>query len=398
MTHSTIYLTDRQSQLSQWRRHFHQHPEPSLKEYKTADKIREILSSLDIPYDTVGETGTLAYIQGKKAEQKAGQADRKILLRADIDALEITEQNKHDYPSLNEGIMHACGHDAHTTALLAAADYLSNHREFFPGTVLLAFQQAEEIGAGAVQFIESGLLKDVDQVFGMHVDPSQEVGVVQAVPGPNMASCDIFSIEVHGKSSHVARPNEGIDALVAGANIVTELQNIVARLRDPLEPVVVGLGKFNAGTRYNIVANHAKIEGTLRTLSYESREKFLAKIEEIAHSVAAIFNASVEFSNYPAAAPVINNHEASLRAQKVASKIVGSDNIIRQMPATMGADDFANLLEHIPGVYIRVGTASSESTSYGLHHERFDLDESVLPIMGDLHIQYALDYLNDLDI
>lgn len=395
MTHSTEYLTKNHSQLIAWRRHFHQHPEPSLKEFKTAEKIREILTSLDIPYDTVGETGSLGYIKGTKA---SGPADRKILLRADIDALEITEQTDHDFPSLNEGIMHACGHDSHTTALLAAADYLSKHTDLFAGTVLLGFQQAEEIGAGAVQFIESGLLKDVDQAFGMHVDPSHEVGVVQAIPGPTMASCDIFTIEVHGKSSHVARPNEGIDALAAGANIVTELQNIVSRLRDPLEPVVVGIGKFNAGTRYNIVANHAKIEGTLRTLSYESREKFLAKIEEIAHSVAAIFNATVEFSNYPAAAPVINNEEASLRAQKVASQLVGEDKVITQIPPTMGADDMADIMEHIPGVYIKVGTSSSEATSYGLHHEKFDLDESVLTIMGDLHIQYALDYLNDEEV
>ncbi|XJS10508.1 M20 family metallopeptidase [Aerococcaceae bacterium WGS1372] len=382
-------------QVIEWRRHFHQHPEPSLKEYKTAEKIQEILTSLDIPWVKVGETGTLGTIVGQKDDKQTNKADRKVLLRADIDALEIVEATDHDFPSLNPGIMHACGHDAHNSALLGAAQYLANYRDQFSGTVLVAFQQAEEIGSGAHQFIESGLLEGVGEVFGIHVEPALEVGKVQTVSGPTMASCDIFTLEVTGKSSHVARPHEGIDALVAGANIVTELQNLVARLLNPLEPAVIGIGKFTAGTRYNIVANHARIEGTLRTLSHETRSRFLAKIEETARDIAKVYGASVVFENYDAAAPNINDEVATLRSQRVAEELVGPENVITQSEPSMGSDDFADFLKIIPGTYARVGVSSSENTSYGLHHEKFDLDEDALALMSSLHVGFALDYLNE---
>lgn len=382
------------AQIIEWRRHFHQHPEPSLKEYQTAEKIQSILTSLGVPFEKVGETGTLGTITGTKNDATQSQRERKVLLRADIDALEITEATSHDYPSLNEGIMHACGHDAHNSGLLGAVEYLAKHRELFAGTILVAFQQAEEIGSGAYQFIESGLLEGVGQAFGMHVEPGLPVGTIQAVSGPTMASCDIFTINVTGKSAHVARPHDGIDALAAGANIVTELQNLVARLLDPLEPAVIGIGKFTSGTRYNIVSNHAKIEGTLRTLSHETRARFLAKIEETAKNVGQLFGATVEFENYAAAAPNINDEEATLRAQRVAEKIVGESQVIKQGEPSMGSDDFADFLTIIPGTYARVGVSSSEETSYGLHHEKFNLDEDVLPIMSTFHVEFALDYLN----
>ena len=381
-------------QIVIWRRHFHQHPEPSLKEFKTAEKIQEILTDLNVPFEKVGETGTLGTITGTKNDATQSQRERKVLLRADIDALEITEATSHDFPSLNEGIMHACGHDAHNSGLLGAVAYLVSHREQFAGTVLVAFQQAEEIGSGAYQFIESSLLDGVGQVFGMHVDPALPVGTIQAVPGPTMASCDIFTINVIGKSAHVARPHTGVDALAAGANIVTELQNLVSRLLNPLEPAVIGIGKFTSGTRYNIVSNHAKIEGTLRTLSHETRERFLAKIEETAHDIAKVFGATIEFENYPAAAPNINDEDATLRAQRAGAKIVGEANVIKQSQPSMGSDDFADFLTKIPGTYARVGVSSSEETSYGLHHEKFNLDEDVLPIMASFHVEFALDYLN----
>lgn len=381
-------------QIIKWRRHFHQHPEPSLKEYKTAEKIQEVLTSLGVPFEKVGETGTLGTITGTKNDASETQRNRKVLLRADIDALEITEATDHEFPSLNKGIMHACGHDAHNSGLLGAVDYLAKHKDLFAGTVLVAFQQAEEIGSGAYQFIESGLLDGVEQAFGMHVEPALPVGTVQAVPGPTMASCDIFTITVTGKSAHVARPHDGIDALAAGANIVTELQNLVARLLNPLEPAVIGIGKFTSGTRYNIVSNHAKIEGTLRTLSHETRERFLAKIEETAHNVAQLFGATIEFENYPAAAPNINDIEATERAQRAGAKVVGESNVIKQGEPSMGSDDFADFLTTIPGTYARVGVSSSDDTSYGLHHEKFNLDEDALPIMASLHVEFALDYLN----
>lgn len=389
-----------ENQLIQWRRTFHQHPESSLKEYETAKYIRQQLDELGIAYQTVGETGTLGVIEGTlEQEGEKGESEnesgRQIILRADIDALEIEEASQHNFPSLNEGRMHACGHDAHTTALLGAAKYLQENPSLFSGKVLLAFQQAEEIGAGAKQFVASGLIDQATQVFGMHVDPLLSLGEVQAVAGPQHASCDIFSIEVEGKSAHVAEPHLGVDALVVGANIVSKLQQLSSRIANPLEPVIVGIGRFQSGTRYNIVANHAKIEGTLRSLTPESRQTFLEKIEELAQFEAKIHGASIKFENYDAAAPVINHEEPALRAQQVASQIVGSENVIRQAQPSMGADDFADFLAVIPGVYTRIGIRSSADTAYGLHHEKFDLDEKVLALMVQLHVNYALDYLNN---
>lgn len=377
-----------------YRRDFHQHPEASLKEFRTAKRIQAILTSLDVPFVTVGETGTFASLHGAK---DGNHEVRTIILRADIDALEIQEATSHDYPSKYSGLMHACGHDAHTAALLGAVHYFKKHPETFHGTIHFAFQQAEEIGAGAKQFVKAGLTDGIDQVFGIHVEPHLPLGQVQAVPGANNASCDIFTIDVYGKSSHVARPHEGVDALVIGANIVTKVQQIASRLVNPLEPVVVGIGKFEAGTRYNIVANHARIEGTLRALSRENRVRFLQLIEKIAHEEAAFLGGTVAFANYDAANVTINEEKATALAQLVASELLGERNIITQTEPSMGADDFADFLARIPGVYIRVGVQSSPETSYGLHHEQFNLDEEALPLMTQLHVNYAKAFLNGDD-
>lgn len=395
MTHILPEILEAAPQLSKWRRHFHQNPEPSLKEFETAATIQEILTELGIVFEKVGETGTLGTITGTKSASTETQRERKILLRADIDALELPDLKDADYSSRNEGLNHACGHDAHTTALLGAAQYLNSHRDAFGGTILLAFQQAEEIGAGARQFVDSGLVDGIDEVFGLHVDPNVPFGKVEAVAGPQNASCDIFTIEVSGLNAHVAQPHRGVDALVAGANIVTEIQHIVARQVDPLDPVVIGIGRFEAGTRYNIVADRAYIQGTVRAMTHETRDRMIAKVEEVARLTAQIHGASVTFENFSAALPVINNEPQVKRAAKVAAEFLGdSEHVITTKLPSMGADDFAAFLAIAPGVYARVGVNSSFDTSYGLHHNKFDLDERVLPIMVNYHVAYALDFLN----
>ncbi len=388
----TAEVSELKEKLIAYRRHFHQHPEPSLKEYKTAETIQNILTELEVPFTKVGETGTFASIEGTKQSSNSTQ---QIILRADIDALDILEKTTHDYVSKNPGVMHACGHDAHTAALLGAVHYFKEHTDEFSGTIHFAFQQAEEIGAGAKQFVAAGLTKDVDQVFGLHVEPNLELGQIQAVPGPNNASCDIFTIDITGKNSHVARPHLGVDALVIGANIVTKLQQIPSRLTDPMEGVIVGIGKFEAGTRYNIVANEAHLEGTLRTLSRESRARFIKLIQQIAEDEAKFLGGECTFSNYDAANVTINEEEATKRAQRVAQRLVGEENVITHLEPSMGADDFADFLAEVPGCYLRVGVRSSSETSYGLHHEQFDLDEEALLLMTQLHVNYALDFLNE---
>lgn len=369
------------------RRHFHQHPEVSLKEFETIQRIKEELDEIGIDYIPVGETGVLATLPGGKG------AGKKILLRADIDALPLPDQTGAPYASLNPGVNHACGHDGHASALLGAIRVLKSHQADFAGTIQFAFQPAEEIGAGARQFVRGGFIDDIDHVFGIHLQSGTALGKIVATPGPSNASCDIFKIKVHGKSGHVSRPDLGRDALVSAAAIVTELQTIVSREVNPTDEVVVGIGVLRAGTNYNIIANEAEIEGTVRTFSPEVREQVLAAVERIAKNTAESHRTTIEFSNYDAAAPLINDLAAAEHAFKVAAKIVGEDNVITNAPKRMGADDFADYLAVAPGVYCFVGTQSDEKTSYDHHHEKFDIDEKALAIAAELHVSYALEYL-----
>ncbi|MER2131854.1 MAG: amidohydrolase [Carnobacterium inhibens] len=393
ITQSTLHEEVQQGaqEVIALRRYFHQHPEPSLKEYETIKFIKNELDKLSIPYESVGETGAIGTIVGKKGLGKT------ILLRADIDALELEDAKDKPYKSTKKGLHHACGHDAHTSALLGAAKILKNHEADFSGTIKLAFQQAEEIGAGARQFVAGGFVNDVDQVFGIHVDSSIETGKIVATAGPTNASCDIFKIRVKGESGHAARPDLGRDALLTAAAITIELQSIVAREVSPLDNVVVAVGVLNAGTRYNIIANEASLEGTVRTFSHETRQFVLAAVERVARDVAKAHRTSIEFENYDAAAPLINNQTAASRAARVGTDIVGADNIIQDNPKSLGADDFADFLAVAQGVYARVGTKNQANpeTWYGHHHENFDIDESGLAIATELHVRYALDFLNE---
>lgn len=373
------------------RRHFHQYPEASLKEVETIKRIKEELEKLAIPYEAVGETGALATITGKKGTGKT------ILLRADIDALELEDATGKNYQSKNPGLNHACGHDGHAAALLGAAKVLKNHEEDFSGSIKLAFQPAEEIGAGACQFVEGGFVENVDQVFGIHLDSSIPVGKLVATKGATNASCDIFKIEVEGLSSHVAQPNVGRDAVLAAASIVVELQKIAAREVSPLDPVVVGIGVLDAGTRYNIVANHARIEGTVRAFSHETRAFVLKRVEEISEQVAEAHRTKIaSFHIHDAAGPLINDDTATELAQEVAADIVGRDNVVTDHTKSLGADDFADFLLKAPGVYGRVGTRNLDNldTQYGHHHEKFDIDEAGLALATEFHVHYALTYLN----
>lgn len=373
------------------RRHFHQYPEASLKEFETIKKIKEELNKLEIPFEEVGETGVLATIESTKGTGKT------IILRADIDALELEDATGKSYQSKNPGLNHACGHDGHAAALLGAAQVLKNHTSDFVGTIKLAFQPAEEIGAGARQFVNGGFVENIDQVFGIHLDSSVPVGKLVATKGPTNASCDIFKIEVEGLSSHVAQPDVGRDALLSAASIVVELQKIAAREVSPLDPVVVGIGVLDAGTRYNIVANHAVIEGTVRAFSHETRAFVLKRIQEIANQVAEAHRTKVSsFHIHDAAGPLINDDTATELAQKVAAQIVGIENVVTNHTKSLGADDFADFLSKAPGVYGRVGTRNLDNpeTHYGHHHEKFDIDEAGLALATEFHVNYALAYLN----
>ena len=254
------------------RREFHRHPELSLQEFRTAQRIEEELDKFGIPHTRVGETGVLGILKGEKENGKV------LVLRADIDALPIKETHECAYRSENAGVMHACGHDAHAACLLGAAKILAANRDAFGGEIRLVFQPGEEIGKGAKPFVAAGVLDGAERVFGLHTAYDLEAGTVGLKPGINNAAVDHFRIRVHGKSTHVSTPHLGVDALYIASQIVVAVQGLVTRRTSPTEPVIIGIGKLNAGTTYNAVAAFAEMEGTTRTISQESRDRVRAQV------------------------------------------------------------------------------------------------------------------------
>ena len=376
-----------QEYLVKTRRYLHENPESSLKEFETAAFIQKELASFGVPFEKVGETGTLAVIQGGKGDGKT------VLLRADIDALELPDCTGKPYASKRLGLNHACGHDAHTAMGLGTAKLLNDIKDTFSGIVKIAFQPAEEIGAGAKQFVASGQIDDMDESFAIHVNSGLPVGSFAVQGGPVNASCDIFKIKITGKSAHVGRPHLGRDALVTASEVVVALQTIVAREVNPIDRAVVGVGKLNAGTRYNIVANDAEIEGTIRAFSHETRAHLKEAVTRIAKGIAELNRCEFEIEWYDAAAPVINTLELAEEFQKVVSKVEGIDNLITNYESSMGADDFADYLVNKPGVYGLLGSQSGEETAYGHHHEKFDIDERVLALGVEIEVNYFLSRL-----
>lgn len=387
------YILKEKDNLIQWRRYFHAHPEVSLKEFHTCEKIEEELDKMGIPHRRVGETGVYAWIDGKGNEGK----ERVMVLRSDIDALAMQDLKENDYCSKNDGVCHACGHDAHIATLLGAAKVLKEQEEQFGGQVRLFFQHAEEIGQGARQFIKEGLLEGANRVFGAHVSSQIDSGSVALTAGPQNASCDYFKIKIRGKGAHVSTPHYGIDALYVASQIVVALQSIVSRNTDPLETVVVGIGVLKAGTQYNIVAEHAEIEGTTRCFSNEVRQFTNKRVETIVKQTAELYGATAEIEFRGYANPLINDEGAVEEVTKVAEKIIDKARIIPNFQKMLGADDFADFLEVIKGMYAFVGTRNKEKehTEIAHHHGLFDIDEDALLLSCNLYVDYALEVLNN---
>lgn len=384
------YIAEQKDYLIGLRRYFHAHPEPSLQEYETCRRIEEELDKDGIPHRRVGETGVYAWIDGEKGEGHT------IALRADIDALRMEDLKTVSYHSQNEGLCHACGHDAHTATLLTAAKVLQQKKGEFAGHIRLFFQPAEEIGAGARIFVKEGLMQGVDRVYGAHVSSGLPAGTISLTPGPNNASCDYFKITVTGKGAHVSTPQLGVDALYIASQIVVNLQSIVARRTDPIDTVVVGVGKLSAGTAYNIIAEHAEIEGTTRCFTPETRERTNREVRETAEALAKLYGAQAEFELKDFAAPLINDADAAREATAVAEEIYPRDAIIHNQEKRLGADDFADYLAEAKGVYAFVGTRnnSDPNTASAHHHGLFDIDEEALLGSCNLYVDYALAYLN----
>jgi len=374
------------------RRWFHEHPESSFKEYKTSEKIKQELDKLGIPHQTVGETGVVGIIRGTAPDETNGPI---IGLRADIDALEIQEQNDISYVSKTDGLMHACGHDGHIASLLTAAKVLEQGKALIPGTVKLIFQPAEEIGCGANAIIKSGLVNDVQAFFGLHVTPSLKTGEVSVVSGPIMAGSNELRIEVTGQSGHGGRPHQAIDAVVAGSAIVQALQQIVSREIDPVEPAVVTIGTFHAGTRANIIANKALITGTVRIITEQSRRVVSEAVQRVVANVAAAYRVQFDVVCKPVT-PIAVNDPGLYNIAVASVKALLSDEAIVHLPLEMGTEDFSVFNKIAPVFYAKVGvsgdhqhSSDTKGTIYPLHHEKFNLDENSLAILAGLYVEFT---------
>lgn len=378
-------LRGQRDYLISLRRDFHRYPELGLQEFRTARRIEEELDRFGIAHKRVGETGVLGILHGE------GKGDRVIALRADIDALPIQETNEVEYRSQTVGVMHACGHDAHTTCLLGAAKILAENRSQFGGEVRLIFQPAEEIGKGAKPFVEAGVLNGADRVFGLHTAPEVPAGIVGLKPGLNNASVDHFKITIHGKSSHVSMPQLGVDALYIASQLVVALQALVTRRTSPVEPVIIGVGKLNAGTTYNALAESAVLEGTTRTVTHETRRQIQEQVTKTAQSVADMYGGAAELEWADFAAPLINDSQACQEAAEVVERLWGSGRVMTDRALSLSGDNFAEYLLHVPGAYAYLGSGNSNlpGTLHPGHNGNFDIDEETLLLGAGLYAGYA---------
>lgn len=355
------------------RRYLHQYPEVSFKEYETAKYIANFYKELNIPYDAnVGGNGVIAQLKGKKP-------GKTIALRADFDALAIQDEKDVPYKSKNPGVMHACGHDGHTAILLGLAKVMQQYQDELPGTIVFLHQHAEEeTPGGAKSIIESGKLDHIDAVFGTHLWATTPLGKIETRPGVFMAGTDRFSINIIGKGGHGAYPHDTKDALVIGAQLVSQLQNIVSRRIDPLHTAVVTVGKFEAGTSFNIIADRAKLIGTVRYLNSDVQGKVKEEIERIVKGVCIANDVDYEFNYYTGYPPVYNHQDTTELVLNVAKKIPGVEEANIVAPQ-MGGEDFAYYLEKVPGTFFFTG-AKKEDNAYPHHHPKFDFDERAMPI------------------
>ena len=366
-------LADRYDDVVSWRRYMHQHPELSFKEAKTAEYIKEKLLSFGLEVKTnIGGHGLIGILEGS-------QAGKTIALRADFDALPINDEKEVTYKSQNPGVMHACGHDGHTAALLGTAEALSQFRQQLKGKVIFIFQPAEELPPGGAKFmIEDGVLDGVDYVFGAHLDSQTPLGKITIGEGFQMAAVDKFDIHIQGKGGHGARPHEAVDSLVIGSDIVNSLQKIVSRGVNPLQSAVVTIGVFKSGTAFNVIADKAMIEGTVRTFNGDVRKQVEKQIYSIVEGITTAFGATftIDYLNgYPA---LYNHQEETETVRNLLAEQFSEENIVDMQPS-MGAEDFSYFLLEKPGTYFRVGSQNEdEATHYPHHHPKFDIDERAL--------------------
>lgn len=386
-----------QSELRRIRRDIHAHPELCFEEQRTADVIADKLTEWGIPVlRGMGVTGVVGII-------KNGESPRAIGLRADMDALPVQEINNFPHASRHGGKMHACGHDGHVTMLLGAAQYLAKHRNF-DGTVYLIFQPAEEGGGGARRMMDDGLFSHcpMEAVFGMHNWPGIPVGTFGVNSGAMMASSNEFEVIVMGKGAHAAQPYKGIDPIMTAIQIAQSWQTILTRNKNPLDAAVLSITQIHAGSATNVIPDEATLIGTVRTFSTEVLDLVEQRMRTIAEQTAMAFDATVDFRfkrNYP---PLINHAKETAFATEVLTSIVGADRVMVDAEPTMGAEDFAFMLQEKPGCYVFIGNGEGAHREAGhglgpcnLHNPSYDFNDELLPIGATYWVRLAETYLRN---
>ncbi len=375
-------LTDR---LVEWRRDFHRHPELGFEERRTSAVVRAFLEQCGIEVRPCGGTGLRGVLRG-------GSAGRTVALRADMDALPVTEESNHDYRSEEPGTMHACGHDGHMAILMGTANILASRRTALPGTVVFLFQPSEEKHpGGAPRMIAEGALEHVDRIFGLHLWQPLPTGIVGIRPGPFMAQADIFEITVTGRGGHAAMPQATVDPVLVAAHLVVAAQSIVSRSVDPLQSAVVSFTMVHGGRVDNIIPDSVTLTGTVRTLDSAAQHTVKRRLREVAEATCLAHGATADLRYVDGYPPVVNDPASVDLVTEVARRMLGEE-AVKTVAPSMGGEDFAYYLQRVPGAFAFLGMGDGHPHPH--HNARFDIDERVLPLGVRLMTGVALEMLS----
>ena len=377
--------------LVEIRRDIHSHPELGLQEERTSKIVADTLEELGL------EVKRNFYATGVVGLLRGGKPGKTLLIRADMDALPVQEENDLPFKSTCDGKMHACGHDAHTTWLLGTAMILSRLKDELCGNVKFMFQPAEESPGGADQMIGEGILENpkVDLAMGAHVSADLPVGNYIIEDGPVTANPDFFKVTIRGKGAHGSTPQESIDALLMGVQVYNQLQSFVSRLSDPCDPVVLSVCKMNAGTSRGAIAGECVLEGTVRSFRPEIREQAKAFIDNTCRSITSLYGGDCDFYYEALSFPVVNDPAVAQKVRQAAGRIVGEKGVVTQFKKFMGGEDYCFVARAVPSAFLFVGCTNDEKfTAMPLHNSRFQLDERVLPLTAAVLSQAAFELLN----
>lgn len=380
-------LVDEQKDwVIEMRRKLHRIPEGGFAEFKTQKAVMDALDEIGIPY-TTERTWVIGLIEGAMPGET-------VAIRADMDALPLQEPEGCPFRSEHDGMMHACGHDAHTAMALGAARILYGMREQLKGQVKLLFQPAEETDGGAEPMVAAGAMENphVSRVYGLHVMPHLPVGKVETRAGTLNASTDSVAIDIHGKAGHGAYPEQGTDAIVCAAQVISALQSLVARNVSPLQSAVLTIGKIEGGTAQNIICDEVRMRGTLRTANAELRAMMKQRIKEIADGVAAAMGCRAEVSVTSGYAALVNNDDEAARIKRVAASLFGAENVVDKPAPSMGGEDFSFFSDCAPGAFFHIGCVKPEwMPAPPLHSKDFRIDEECLTVGVAMHVALVLD-------